>query len=135
MWFLLSLLCALSLSVSDLLSKIALKYADIYLVSWAKVSFAFLFLRAGLFFVPIPSINTRFWTICLILFPFEVLALLLYMKAIQVSPLSLTVPFLALSPIFLIFTSYFMLNEKLDGLGPLSEVVSTGWPQLEYRWR
>lgn len=119
MWFLLSLMCAISLSVSDLLSKIALRDADFYLVSWVKVSLAFVFLFTGVFFITIPSLNLYFLKICLLLFPLEILALLLYMKAIQVSPLSLTVPFLALTPIFLILTSYFMLNEKLDGSGIL----------------
>ena len=123
MWFLLSLLCALSLSVADLLSKIALHDADIYLVSWVKVSLALLFLFPGIFFVPIPAINRTFILICLILFPMEVLALLLYMKAIQVSPLSLTVPFLALNPIFVVLTSYIMLHEKLDIHGLLGVLL------------
>jgi drug/metabolite transporter (DMT)-like permease len=116
-WFLLSLMCAISLSASDFLSKIALREADIYLVSWVKVSLAFLFLFIGVFFIPIPSLGLHFLKISLILFPLEVLSHLLYMKAIQVSPLSLTVPFLALSPVFIIVTSYFMLSETLNVSG------------------
>jgi uncharacterized membrane protein len=116
-------MCALSLSVSDLLSKIALRNADIYLVSWVKVSLAFLFLSVAVFFIPIPSLSLYFVKICLILFPLEILALLLYMKAIQVSPLSLTVPFLSLTPIFLILTSYFMLSERLDASGLLGVLL------------
>lgn len=122
-WFVLSLLCAMSLSVSDLLSKIALRQADIYLVSWAKVFFSFLFLLGCIFFIRIPTINPRFWTLCIFLFPLEVLALLLYMKAIQISPLSLTVPFLSLTPLFLILTSYLMLNEHLDISGILGVIL------------
>ncbi|MGA1865542.1 MAG: EamA family transporter [bacterium] len=123
MWFLFSLMCAVSLSVSDLLSKIALRNADIYLVSWVKFSLAFLFLFPVVFFIPVPALSLYFLKICLILFPLEILALLLYMKAIQVSPLSLTVPFLALTPIFLIITSYFFLNERLDGSGLLGVLL------------
>ena len=39
------------------------------------------------------------------------------MKAIKLSPLSLTLPFLALSPIFLIFTSNLILGERLNEFG------------------
>ncbi|MGA1843748.1 MAG: DMT family transporter [bacterium] len=117
MWFILSLLCAVSLSFADLFSKIALRHADIFLVSWVKMAFAFLILLASLPFIRIPSISGHFVRTCLILFPLEVLVQLLYMKAIQVSPLSLTIPFLALSPIFLIATSFLMLGERIDRSG------------------
>lgn len=117
MWFILSLLCAVSLSFADLFSKIALRHADIFLVSWVKMAFAFLILLAGLPLVRLPSISGHFVRTCLILFPLEVLVQLLYMKAIQVSPLSLTIPFLALSPIFLIATSFLMLGERIDRSG------------------
>lgn len=116
-WFILSLLCAVSLSFADLFSKIALRHADIFLVSWVKMAFAFLILLASLPFIRIPSISGHFVRTCLILFPLEVLVQLLYMKAIQVSPLSLTIPFLALSPIFLIATSFLMLGERIDRSG------------------
>ncbi len=39
------------------------------------------------------------------------------MKAIKLSPLSITLPFLALSPIFMIFTSDFILGERLGKYG------------------
>ncbi|MGA1797031.1 MAG: DMT family transporter [bacterium] len=116
-WFILSLLCAVSLSFADLFSKIALRHADIFLVSWVKMAFAFVILLAGLPWVRVPSISGHFVRTCLILFPLEVLVQLLYMKAIQVSPLSLTIPFLALSPIFLIATSFLMLGERIDRSG------------------
>ena len=117
MWFILSLLCAVSLSFADLFAKIALRHADIFLVSWVKMAFAFVILLAALPFIRIPSISGHFVRICLVLFPLEVLVQLLYMKAIQVSPLSLTIPFLALSPIFLIATSFLMLGERIDRSG------------------
>ena len=47
----------------------------------------------------------------------ETTALILYMKAIKRSPLSLTLPFLALTPVFMIFTSYLILGEKVDKYG------------------
>ncbi len=135
MWFIYSLLCAISLSVSDLLSKIALREADIYIVSWVKVAFAFVFLLFWLAFIKIPTLNLRFFIICLILFPLEVLAIFLYIKAIHVSPLSLTVPYLSFTPLFLIVTSYLMLGEQLDISGFLGVVlIVAGSYLLNYKY-
>jgi drug/metabolite transporter (DMT)-like permease len=53
------------------------------------------------------------------LLPLELTAIVLYMRALKVSPLSLTIPFLALTPVFLIFTSYFVLGELPDVSGAL----------------
>jgi drug/metabolite transporter (DMT)-like permease len=39
------------------------------------------------------------------------------MECLKVSPLSLTVPYLAFTPVLLIFTSYFLLGETLAGQG------------------
>jgi uncharacterized membrane protein len=41
------------------------------------------------------------------------------MKALRTSPLSLTLPFLALTPVFLIFISYVILGEKVSLRGSL----------------
>jgi drug/metabolite transporter (DMT)-like permease len=49
--------------------------------------------------------------------PLELLALYLYMKAIKVSPLSLTLPFLAFTPAFIIPTGRLLLGERLSPWG------------------
>jgi drug/metabolite transporter (DMT)-like permease len=51
--------------------------------------------------------------------PLELLALYLYMKAIKVSPLSLTLPFLAFTPAFIILTGRLLLGERLSPYGVL----------------
>jgi drug/metabolite transporter (DMT)-like permease len=58
-----------------------------------------------------------FWQTIGLLVPFEILALLLYMKALKVSPLSLSIPFLAFTPVFIILTGWVVLNEKITWLG------------------
>ena len=55
--------------------------------------------------------------------PLDIIALLLYMKAIKVSPLSLTLPFLSLTPVFLIGTSYIILGERPDRSGFIGIVL------------
>lgn len=83
-----------------------------------------LFLLLLLPFIEIPRLDMYFFLAMLILFPLETIALILYMKAIKVSPLSITLPFLALSPIFMIFTSNLILGERLDQYGIMGIVLT-----------
>jgi len=46
--------------------------------------------------------------------PLEVVTVILYIKALKLSPLSLTLPFLSLTPFFLILNSYLILGEKVS---------------------
>ena len=58
--------------------------------------------------------------------PAEVLALFCYLKAIQVSPLGLTMPFLAFTPLFVIGTAWLFLGEvpSAAGVGGVVLVVA-----------
>ncbi|RUM87762.1 MAG: EamA/RhaT family transporter [Thermodesulfatator sp.] len=58
-----------------------------------------------------------FFQTLLALLPLEISALLLYMEAIRVSPLSLTLPLLAFTPAFLIGTGFIFLGERLSASG------------------
>lgn len=49
----------------------------------------------------------------------EITATLLYMKGIEISPLSLTLPFLSFTPIIIILTGYLILGEKITLKGAL----------------
>lgn len=66
----------------------------------------------------------------LLLLPLETIALILYMKAIKISPLSISLPFLALSPIFMIFTSDLILGEKLGKHGVVGIVLTAAGAYL-----
>lgn len=87
------------------------------MVAWVRVGFAAPLLLLLLPFIDIPKLDIQFFITILILLPLEIAALILYMKAIKLSPLSLTLPFLALSPAFMIFTSNIILGERLDKFG------------------
>ena len=52
-----------------------------------------------------------------LLLPLETLALVLYMEAIRISPLSLTLPLLSFTPAFIILTGYLVLGERLSWFG------------------
>lgn len=53
----------------------------------------------------------------------KVMAGYMYQRALQVSPMSVTIPYLAFTPVMLVFTSYFLMNEIPSFRGLLGVVV------------
>ena len=129
-WFLLSLSSAFFVTSADALCKRSLKQNGEYLIAWVRIGFAAPLLLLLLPFIEIPSLDLPFFLALLISVPLEVTALILYTKAIKLSPLSLTLPFLALSPVFMIFTSDLMLGERLGKLGIISIFLATAGAYL-----
>ena len=80
----------------------------------ARLGYAMPWLLAAFFFVPWIIPDTTFWFCIAIGLPLEALAFYCYMKAIKVSPLSLTVPFLAFTPGFIIVTGWIILGEEIN---------------------
>ena len=112
MWVTYALLTAFMLATSDTLTKKVLASRDAYLVAWIRLLFALPLFILSLLIVEIPQLDRTFWIATLIALPLEITAYILYTKALQASPLSLTIPFLALTPLFLIFISYIILGER-----------------------
>ncbi len=61
------------------------------------------------------SLELAFTTSILLIL--EIIANFLYMKGIQISPLSLSLPFLSFTPVFIILTGYLILEERISSLG------------------
>jgi len=117
LWIIFALITAFSLSTADALSKRAMIKSDEYVIAWVREGYALPFIAIALFFIPIPDLDKTFWVSVLILLPLEITALILYVKAIKLSPLSLTIPFMALSPVFITFIAFFLLGEWPDKSG------------------
>jgi len=124
-WFTYALLCALLLATSDVCAKKALGRVDEYLVAWGRL------VCAAPLFVPLApwrdmaALPPRFWLIVLILLPFEITAIFLYNRAIKIADLSITTPFLGLTPLFLAGTAYIVLGEHLSLSGLAGIVLVT----------
>ena len=116
-WFLYALCCAFCLATADALCKKVLKDTETIVVAWVRLGFALPFLLITILPLEIPSLDKTFWQTLVFLLPLEIAAILLYIKAIKVSPLSLAIPFQALTPVFLILTSFLILGETLDKSG------------------
>lgn len=110
-WALLSLLSAFSVATVDALSKKGLERSPEWLIIWIRFLFALPFLVLGLAFVPLPPLDRTFWLTVLGLLPLEITATVFYIKALKRSPLSLAVPLLALTPVFLLLTGFLFLGE------------------------
>lgn len=117
MWLILALSCAFLGATSTSISKVVLRRNDEYLVGWLRLFIAAPFLLSILFWIDIPRLDIVFLRLVLIMLPLEVTAYLLYIKAIKISPLSVTLPFLALTPVLLIFSGQLILKERIGPMG------------------
>lgn len=80
----------------------------------ARLGYAVPWLLAALFVIPWIVPDMTFWFCIAVGLPMEALAFYCYMKALKVSPLSLTVPFLAFTPGFIILTGWIILGEEIS---------------------
>lgn len=118
-WVLLSFLTAFFESAKDALGKWRLRQSDEYLVAWAWRFFALPFLLPWLFVTGVPALGKGFWWVLLVSGVLNVVAAVLYMRAIKVSDLSLTAPMVAFTPLFLLLTSPLMVGEFPGPAGAL----------------
>jgi drug/metabolite transporter (DMT)-like permease len=124
-WVILSLISAFTLATSDALTKKALAHSNEYLVAWFRLLFSLPLLMILWIFVPVPKLDYGFYKAFLIALPLELAAIVLYIKALRISPLSLTLPFLSLTPVFLILVSYIILGEKVSFRGGIGILFIT----------
>lgn len=122
-WVFLSLICAFALATSDALTKKALVRSNEYLAAWFRLVFSIPLLLLIWLVVPTPKLDPAFYSAFILSLPLEIAAMILYVKALKVSPLSLTLPFLSLTPILLIVVSYLILGEKVSLQGSIGIVV------------
>lgn len=118
-WVLLSLIAAFTLATSDALTKKALTSHNEHIVAWLRLIFSLPLLFIIFLFIPVPELDKEFYTAFFLSLPLEIVSIVLYIKALRLSPLSLTLPFLALTPVFLIFVSYVILGEKVSFWGAM----------------
>jgi len=116
-WLLYTLLCALLVSLKDVILKKILGESNILIISLGFYLISIALIFPFLFIIDIPKLDLTFWIMCLIILPFDISSLLLYYKAIKISPLSICMPFLSLTPFFLILTSFIILRELPDKSG------------------
>jgi uncharacterized membrane protein len=111
-WLAFAILTAFFESLKEVLSKHSLNQLDTYVVGWASMMFTALFLLPVVWIAHPPPLGPQFGLALLCGGSLNVLAFTLYIKAIKASDLSLTVPMVTLTPLFLLVTSPLILQES-----------------------
>jgi len=119
LWIVLSLTAAFSLATSDALTKKIITPSNEYLIAWFRVVYALPALTLAAVLTPVPTLDRTFYLAFFGALPLDILATLLYYKALRLSPLSLSLPFLSFTPVFLMLFSRIIMNEPVSFLGGL----------------
>jgi len=116
-WFIFAFLSAFFDALKNVFSKINLKTIDEYIVAWSLRFFTLPFLIPLLYLIKIPPLKNQFWIALFIGGSLNVLTTILYMKSIKSSDLSLTIPMVTFTPLFLLITSPLIVGEFPNLLG------------------
>ena len=117
LWLTLSLTAAMSQAINDVISKRFFSDLTAYEMGLIRLLYALPYLTLGLFVISWPPLDNTYWVCLAFGLPLELAAFICYMRAIKVSPLSLTLPFLAFTPAFVIVTGFLILGETLNFYG------------------
>lgn len=130
LWFILSLISAVFQSAFEISSKKNLKNLDEYMISFSMAFFALPFTIPFLVYEKFLILNDDFWIALIVSGSLNVIILILFMKSIKDSPLSLTIPMFAFTPVFLLLTSPIILNEIPSTLGISGAILVTAGTYL-----
>jgi drug/metabolite transporter (DMT)-like permease len=118
-WFPAALLTALATATGDAILKARFSHLSPGSMAVVKSTAPVPFLLPLLLAISWPETDSVFWQTVGLLVPLEILALLMYMQALKISPLSLSIPFLAFTPVFIVLTGWIVLDEKVTKVGVL----------------
>ncbi|MEZ4865996.1 MAG: DMT family transporter [Caldilineaceae bacterium] len=111
MWLFPVLLSAVSLAMQNVYYKKNAIHVNAFIIVWATLVISSI-LYSPMLLWGIPHLNHLFWIATFARLVLDSVAFTLYIKGIEKSPLSLTVPMMAFIPLFLIFAS-FLINHLL----------------------
>jgi len=128
-WLSLTLICAFALASADALTKRALPDRDVRELTLVRFTVPGVLLLPWLLAHPLPAFPVAFWLWMAALLPAEIVAMLLYQRAIRDHPLALTVPYLAFTPGLVAVIGWVVLGETVSatGLAGILLIVFGGW--------
>lgn len=110
-WFIFAIFGALFDAIYYTSIKKLLKNIDQYVLASGVFLSSFIVLFLISIIKGIPEIGSAFYSSVLATGVLNVIAAILYFKALKITDLSLSVPMISFTPIFLIFTSFILLKE------------------------
>ena len=116
MWLFLSLLTAFSSAAQSVAVKKLFPNSGAVRSTSLLLAYTSPFYAGLLFSVDWPSLPWEFWAVFIPLIPLNTAGLLSQMAAIRLSPVSISMPFLGFTPLFALFTGYYILGEAASPL-------------------
>ena len=124
MWAAYALLSALFAATSDPIAKKTLGASgDEYTIGLANFLFSVPILAIPFFSHKIAPLSPGLIKTLLAVMPFEISAAVLYYRALRLTDISLSVPFLALTPVFVLVTGYILLGERIRLSGAIGTIL------------
>ena len=129
MWLIYAFLTALFTFFHDILIKEVSRKINVYVVTWGWMMFSLPLLYLLMMKQGVPVLGDNFFTAAATSATILSFGLIFYTKAIEASDLSLTIPILTFTPVFLLITSPLMLHEfpKLTGFLGVVLIVVGGY--------
>ncbi|MDT0646521.1 EamA family transporter [Zunongwangia sp. F260] len=115
--FLLAFGTAISEALKDITSKFNLHYIDEYTAAFSMHLVQSILLAPLIFYFGFEEMTPRFFWALLASSVLQLIVILLYFKAIKRSELSVTVPLITLTPLFMLLTSPILIGEFPSLLG------------------
>ncbi len=116
-WLVLSILTAIIVAIRDITVKQMSATNNAYQIAALELFWSIPGFIIALCYIPIPILDNTFWWAFFLSFPLNWASYLLYIFAITIAPLSLTVPLLSFTPIFIVLTGSLILGEKINEYG------------------
>jgi uncharacterized membrane protein len=136
MWLFLCLLTAFFTSLSDIFGRKIMDKVDVYIVAWGWPFFSLPFLYVFLLAEKQAAVKPFFWVALAASGLILSYSSVLYLKAIKASDLSVTMPMLTFTPLFMLITSPLILGEFPRPLGLLGILlIVTGAYLLNFQDR
>jgi drug/metabolite transporter (DMT)-like permease len=112
MWLLFGLAAAGTDAAKNVLAKHNVQNFDSVVVTWAWVFYSLIILIPVMFIKGVPQLDQTFWIAFAVRIVLDFAALLMYVESLKRTDLSLSLPMLALTPLFLL-ASGFVINGEL----------------------
>lgn len=117
LWFFLSLASAFLMATNGAYMKRFFSDVSPWEMGIIPFFYATPLCAASFLFIEVPSIGPGFFPALSWVLPLTMVAIILHFRAIHMSPLSLTMPFLSFTPVFVILTGDLLLGEKIGTVG------------------
>lgn len=134
--FTLAIIAAALFTARDGVQKFLTDRTHIYVVYWSAVCFSIPIFFAGVLVQGIPTVTEPFWYVIAVSVPLFIFSSVLLVRAIHISPLSATIPFLGFSPVFMLLTSWIILDQVPSVWGMLGiGIVTIGSYLIHFQGR